>query len=161
MSGKGGKKCPYGECYLPDNNNKYWLQLAYLSISVLILIKDETAFTFFSLLMFTAPILLDLTSTKLNGKVYNVLNKIYILLNSVIAVFCFSGMFGLFVDNGTAFALSEGTILSAEMSMEKRYLLIPLVLDLIIPIIMHNACPSKNSKEIIEIVRQQGKVGNV
>lgn len=154
---KGGRKCPYKECYLPDNNNKYWVQLVYLIISVAILIKNEKEFTFFSLLMFTAPILMDLTSTRFEGKLYNAIGNGYIILNTVIAVFCLLGMFGLFVDNGSTFSVDESAMVFAGAQMEKKTLLWPMVLDLLIPTVMYNACPSKRAKKILE--KQQRKVG--
>ena len=161
MSGKGGRRCPYKECYLPDNNAKYWIQMAYLLVSGLYLVMDEKAFTFFSILMFTAPILLDLASTTLNGRAYNFIYKAYIFMNAAIAVFCLSGMFGFFVDAGGSFSVKEGSMILEGVNIPKKWFLWPLVAELFIPIMMYNACPTKKTREIIEYGREQRKAGSL
>jgi len=47
----------------------------------------------------------------------------------------------------------------AGIQIEKKVLLIPMVLDVLIPAVMYNACPSKRTKKIIEASQQQRKVG--
>ena len=160
MSSKGGRKCPYKECYLPNNNKKYLYQFVYLLVSGLYLLVDENEFTFFAILMFTAPILLDLVSTELDGKLYRFFSGLYITINTALAVFSFAGMFGLFVDVGNAFAITEKAMLLANASCPKKFLLIPLTIDLFIPLMMYHACPSKNNRLIIECAREQRKVGS-
>lgn len=151
------RKCPYEECYLPDNNTKYLIQFAYLFASGLFLIKDSKEFTFFSVLMFVAPILLDLVYTRFKGKLYTIINWIYIALNSCIAVFCFAGMFGFFVDNCDSFAIADSAMVFSGLTFGKKLLLIPMVVDLLIPIMMHRACPSKKTKEMVEFGREHRK----
>lgn len=156
---KGGRKCPYKDCYLPDNNNKYWVQFVYLIISVAVLIKNEKEFTFFSLLMFTVPIVLDLTSTSFNGWVYKVIGLGFIILNTAIAVFCLLGMIGFFVDDGSTFSVGTSVMVFAGKKFDKKLLLWPMVSDLFIPVVMYSACPSKRMKKVFDIQQQQRKVG--
>lgn len=161
MNKKRDRKCPFDECYLPDNNSKYTIQLLYLMVSGLFLIKDSKEFTFFSILMFVAPILLDLVYTTLKGKAYNVISKIYIGFNSLIVVFCVVGMYGVFVDKGSTFAVSDTVMIYPGLSFDKKFLLIPMAVDLFIPIMMHRACPSKKTKQMVEYGRERRKAGNV
>lgn len=159
MSGKRATKCPYEECYLPNNNVKYFVQLAYLIVSFLFLIKDSKEFTFFSLLMFVAPILLDLVYTHFRGKLYRTVSIFYIVINVAIGLFCFAGMFGFFVDMEEAFAVSETSLFLPKACFSKKVLLVPMALDLLIPAMMHKACPTKKSKAIVEFGREQRKAG--
>lgn len=135
--------------------------MAYLLVSGLYLIIDETEFTFFAILMFTAPILLDLTSTTLNGVAYDAIRKVYIVMNAAIVVFCFTGMFGFFIDMGNSFSVKETSMFLSGMSIPKKWFLWPLGAELVIPIIMYNACPTKKTKKIIEYGRERRKAGNV
>lgn len=161
MNKKRDRKCPFEECYLPDNNTKYIIQLAYLFASMLFLIKDSKEFTFFSVLMFVAPILLDLAYTTFKGKIYATLSTVFITVNACIAVFCFTGMFGFFVDSGETFAINANAMVWPGWEFDKKYLLIPMVIDLLIPIVMHKACPSKKSKAMVEFGREHRKAGNL
>ena len=161
MAGKDGRSCPYRECFLPENNNKYWVQLAYLCVSMLFLISNEKEFTFFSLLMFTAPILLDLTSTTIDGILFKWIFWIFSAMNAVIAVFCVSGMFGVFEDAGSAFVVTGTSMLFPEMSIDKRLFLVPLILNVCIPVMMVFACPTKSSKKVVNRVREERKAGSV
>lgn len=161
MSGKKARKCPFEECYLPDNNVKYIIQAVYLLVSCIFLIKDSSEFTFFSVLMFVAPILLDLVYTKFDGKLYAYISRFYITINTAIAVFCFTGMCGFFVDKGTSFAIHSSSMIWPGVSFAKRVLLVPMIIDLLIPVMMHRACPCKKTKEFVEFGREHRKAGSV
>jgi hypothetical protein len=121
---------------------------------------DETEFTFFAILMFTVPVLLDLVSTELDGKLYIGISKIYITINTCLAIFSFAGMFGFFVDMGNVFAVAEKSMIFPGSSFSKKYLLLPLAVDVLIPVMMYHACPSKKTKRIIEHGHDQRKVGS-
>ena len=154
-------RCEYGVCYLPDNNNRYWWQLVYLLISAAYLAADRSQFTFVSLFMFTVPIILDLISADFPIKIYNCIKKVYLVLNVAIGIFCMLGMFGAIIDDGVTFAVSPESMLFSNVGIEKTAFLVPLLIDLFIPIMMRNASPSKNTKWIIEQSREQRKVGSV
>ena len=154
------RKCPYNECYLPNNNIKYIIQLVYLAASALFLIKDCKEFTFFSVLMFIAPIILDLAYTTFKGKLYTTISYFFLFINSCIALFCFAGMFGFFVDNEVAFAINNNSMLWPGTIIDKKLLLIPMFVNLMIPMMMHKACPTKKTKAMVEFGREHRKVGN-
>ena len=161
MSRKKERLCEYDTCYLPDNNNKYWLQFVYLLFSGLYLISDKTAFTFFALLMFTVPIILDLASSNFPVKLFRVINNFYLTVNSVIICFCGLGMVGVFIDTGDCFCFSEKSLLMPGMGFEKTILLVPLTVNMLIPVLMYNASPSKKTRWIIKQSRERRKVGSL
>lgn len=111
--------------------------------------------------MFVAPILLDLAYTTFKGKIYAVISVLFIALNACIAVFCFTGMIGFFVDSGDAFAINVNSMVWPGLVINKKYLLIPMIVDLFIPIMMHKACPSKKTKAMVEFGREHRKAGNL
>lgn len=159
MSGKKGHKCPYAECYLPDNNRKYWVQLVYLLVSILLLVKNPKECTFFSLLMFTAPILIDLASTELRGKLFKAIQIVFLVINVALIAFCAAGLGGLFLDNRKNFYIRSTAMLLPGQIIDKRFFLIPMFLDLLVPAVMFYACPSKKVKEIIMFGQKQRKEG--
>lgn len=160
MCNNSKQNCPYEECYLPDNNVKYIIQFVYLIASGLFLIKKSEEFTFFSVFLFIAPILLDLVYTRFRGKLYTTINWFYIIINASIALFCFAGMFGFFVDGGEFFAVSGEAMVCAGKMFKKKCLLIPMTIDLLVPVMMHRACPSKKTKEMVEFGREHRKAGS-
>lgn len=153
------KICAYEECHLPENNNKYWYQLVYLIVSIFILLRNNSDFTFYSLFMFTSPILLDLIFVHFDGKLYRVIKIVYIIVNTALAVICLVGMFEFLVDNGNTFAVVADAIILQEINIRKSWLAIPMGADLLIPVIMVFACPTKRSKEMSEFLRECGKEG--
>lgn len=157
---KKERKCPYDECYLPDNNAKYIIQLVYLAVSALFLIKDCKEFTFFSVLMFIAPIILDLVYTTFKGKLYTIISYLFLFTNTCIALFCFAGMFGFFVDNESTFAINNNSMLLPGMIIDKKLLLVPMFINLMIPMMMHKACPTKKTKAMVKFGREHRKAGN-
>lgn len=159
MSGKRGPKCPYAECYLPDNNRKYWVQLVYLLVSILLLVKNPKECTFFSLLMFTAPILIDLSSTELRGKLYRVIQIVFLILNILLIVFCVAGLGGVILDNSKNFLVCSTAMFFSGQRIDKRFFLIPMFLDLLVPVVMFYACPSKKARGIIVTGQKQRKDG--
>ena len=152
--------CEYKECYLPENNNKYIVQFGYLLFSGIYLIADKEEFTFFSLLMFTLPIILDLVYNSFPVKLYKKINTLYLFINIVIGIFCFMGMVGIFVDSGDGFYFSDNSLLLPGKGFEKKYLLFPLCANMLIPIMMYYANPSKSTKWLIKRGRERRKVGN-
>lgn len=77
MSKKKERICKYRYCCIPDDNKKYLFQLGYLVISVFYLISDKSQLTFFSLIMFTIPIILDLYSVKIPVKLFSMINNVF------------------------------------------------------------------------------------
>lgn len=152
--------CEYKECYLPENNNKYKVQFGYLLFSGVYLIADKTEFTFFSLLMFTLPIILDLVYNSFPVKLYKKINNFFLIVNIAIGIFCFMGMVGIFVDNGEGFYFSNNSLLLPGKGFTKEYLLFPLAANMTIPIMMYYANPSKSTKWLIKRGREQRKVGS-
>jgi hypothetical protein len=151
--------CPYEECYLPDNNNKYWVQVVFLVISGTVLIAKKSDFTFFSILMFVAPSVMDLIGTKLRSRIYNVIRRIFVTLNVVIIVFCACGLAGFFVDGGETFYISAEAVILGGVGFNKKYILFLMLANLVSPILMITASPCKKSKVMLAAMKNKSEVG--
>ena len=155
----GQKICSYKECQLPDNNKKFIVQLIYLGLSIFVLNKSAHEFTFYSVIMFTAPILLDLWSSQFNGRLYEFIRILFLILNGFVAMLCAAGMFGLLADCGDTFVVVPSAIVGAEYVIYKRHLIYLMLADLLIPIIMAVACPTKAMKEVSDFIAETRKDG--
>lgn len=149
-------RCAYNECMLPDNNSKFLIQLFYLVISICFLFKSSSDFTFFAILMYTAPILLDLIYAGMHGIVFRVIKGVFITFNAVIIAFCFLGLFGVVVDLGDKFQVIETALLLSAYSIEKKKLVYPLLFELLVPISMFIGSPNRNAKKAVEFVLKEG-----
>ena len=148
-------KCTYNECQLPKDNRKYIIQGLFLLISAIFLFKDSYELTFFSMLMSSVPIVLDLVYTGVQGKVANAFRIFYLVLNAILIVCCIVGQFGMLVDNGTSIAINDTAMFFAGLSFNKKHLVVPLLVDLGVPVVMYVGGPTQHAKSIIGIVEQQ------
>lgn len=155
----GGKKikCAYPECMLPESNTKYLIQIFYLSISILFLFKSSSDFTFFAILMYSAPVLLDLAYSGMKGVVWGTIKFIFIVLNGVVVSLCFLGLFGVLIDADNSFEVVETALLFPGVSIEKKELVIPMFFELLVPVSMYIGSPTKNTKKAVEFVLAEGK----
>ncbi len=158
MAGRNSKKCPYVKCYLPDNNNKYLLQLIYLSISFLLLLKDENKFTFFSILMYTAPILIDLITCDIPGTKARWFRIVFIVINSIVCFISVLGLAEVLEDNGAQFCICQTYMVLPGLSFPKKCILFPMASSLGIPLMMFVSNPTQRSKQTI-VVCQSRKGG--
>lgn len=149
--------CQFDQCYLPDNNKRFCFQLAYLFIGLGVLVKNPSEFTFFSLLLYTAPILLDLISTDLKGKLFKGLRIGYIVFNGIIVTFCLLGVFGFLTDENTVFKVVATSLVFPGLSIEKTKLAYPMMIDILIPVVLYVACPNKSMKKVIDFSIFSGK----
>ena len=104
-------KCPYQECNLPENNNKYLIQFVYQCVSIFVLWKNYSEFAFFPIFMFTAPIATDLMTTKLQGKLFKAVRIGFLVFNAAFVVFSLAGLSGFFVNAGTNFSISNTSLI--------------------------------------------------
>lgn len=150
----GGKKnkCAYPECMLPESNTKYLIQIFYLSISILFLFKSSSDFTFFAILMYSAPILLDLAYSEMKGGVWDKIKFTFIVLNGVVVSLCFLGLFGVLIDANNSFEVVETALLFPGFSIEKEKLAIPMLFELLVPVSMYIGSPTKNTKKALDFV---------
>lgn len=155
----GGKKikCAYPECMLPESNTKYLIQIFYLSVSILFLYKNSSDFTFFAILMYSAPILLDLAYSGMKGWVWGTVKFVFIVLNGVVVSLCFLGLFGVLIDANNSFKVVETALLFSGVSIEKEDLAIPMLFELLVPVSMYIGSPTKNAKKAVKFVLGEGK----
>ena len=144
------KLCPYDQCYLPNNNSKYFAQGIYLIISTMYLFKSQEEFTFFAILLYTVPIFLDILTVEFRARFYKVIARIYVVLNVALVIFCVLGMSGLFVDGGESFLVVDTAMFLSEAAISKRMLIWPMAANIFIPFLMYNGCPCKQTKWILE-----------
>lgn len=151
-------KCYFEECILPSNNNRYFLQLFFLILGLVYLLKDSREFTFVTIFMYTTPILIDLISVKLNSRFFNHIKAIFVIFNSIIILFCISGLFGVIEDKENYFSIVSTAVAFAEIKIEKKILLISMVVELSIPIILYFGSPTRRTNEILEIAKKRKAV---
>ena len=148
-------KCAYNECMLPNDNSKYAIQFFYLFVSIFFLFKSASSFTFFAILMYSAPILLDLAYSGMNNVFFKVVKCIFLI------VFCFLGLFGFAIDNGDSFQIASSSLILPNYYIKKVKLAKPLLAELIVPISMFFGSPNKKSnkrtREAIEFVVKEAK----
>ena len=103
---RNGHKCYYGECQLPENNQRYVWQFVYIVFGAICLATNEKEFSFFSLFTFVAPVLIDLLGCVITQKWIKHIRQLFIFLNAFVVLVCLSGWFGFFEDTGSAFVVT-------------------------------------------------------
>lgn len=154
VSNQKGRRCPFKSCILPDNNARYWIQFIYLIISTTFLALDIKKFTFFTILMYTAPIVMDLTSTYSESKGYVFGKTVFLTLNALYVVFCIVGAGGFFVDMGESVKVVETSMVFAGRVISKYPLFYGLIPDIIIPVMMYFACPTKKTMKVQKVATE-------
>ncbi len=137
--------CPYEECVLPASNWKYNAQAVYLLACFCVLIKNSIEFSFVSMGLFTAPIILDLCSTELVGKWFNGLKQFFVSYNIGIICFCIFGIIGILQDQNDIFIVPSNALILANYWISKTVFVFLLLPDLIVPLVLRKACPTKKT----------------
>lgn len=150
MHGKNMRACVYDECKLPENNNRYWLQLICLVLSLFCMLINIKSFSFLSIFIYTVPITIDIFYADYQIKWLNVLRTLFLVLNITIVIFCAIGLFGFFVDDGSSISIVETSVVYAGWGFNKNKLVAPLVLDLLVPVSMIFGCPNKKTAHAIQ-----------
>lgn len=150
-------KCAYNECMLPNDNSKFAIQFFYLLVSILFLFKSASSFTFFAILMYTAPILLDLVYTGMSNIIFRIVKTVFLVFNAFLIVFCFLGLFGFIVDRGSSFQVASTSLIIPNFYVDKVELAKPLLAELIVPVSMFFGSPNKRAKAAIEYVVKEVK----
>ena len=145
-------KCAYSECMLPLNNARYGVQFCYLLLSILFLFKSSNEFTFFSIFMYSVPILIDLLFSTMQGKIFTTIKFCFIVFNAAIIVFCLLGLIGVFIDTGAEFQVVETSLILASSTIRKTTFIIPMLLELIVPFSLLLGSPNQKSMHIVESI---------
>ena len=146
--------CPYNECYLPENNNKYLWQIGFLLVSLGVMIISPEQFNFFSIALYIAPVLLDLIDTSVDNKLLKGLRTLFTMLNSILLVFALLGMIHLIEDNGVSFSVIKSALLFSNFTIEKRWLAVALLCNLAVPGIFWIGAPSKKKMQRMQEMKE-------
>lgn len=149
MASKNARKCAYNKCMLPKDNNKYWIQLLCLGVSICFMAIDVSAFTFLSVFMYVVPITLDLVYSEFENRLLTVVRVAFLAANAIVVVFCIVGQFGFLVDGGDVISVIDTSMIFAQKTINKTSLLYFLIADLMVPVIMVFGTPNQRSAEAI------------
>lgn len=148
-------KCEYNECKLPKTNRRFLIQTIYLIISALIFLKNAEDFTFFPILMYTAPIIIDLCYNDVEIKFIEIIKWFFIALNLILGIFCILGWNGIIIDNGDSFSLVETALIDVDFVINKHWLFWPLCSNILVPIIFFFGCPTQKVNKVIKFFRKE------
>lgn len=143
-------ECYYGRCWLPKDNKKYFWQMLIIGFSAIVLFIAEESFTFFPLLLFASPVMLDLVNTELKSKTYNVVRVLFEILNGVLLLCSFLGFAGVLVDTGSCFAFPSTFMFWPGLAIEKRCIGIISILDIAVPLIFWISAPCQKALRTLE-----------
>lgn len=151
--------CPYEVCKLPQNNRHYLWQIGYMLIGLGVLFFKAEDFTFFQTFLFLAPVVLDLLNTSLKIKVLNGVRIVFGILDAALLLSCLLGMFGVFEDTGTGFAVSESFLYFSGVEIKKTIVGIVIALNLAVPILFYIGSPCQQTMKMssaVKSVRREG-----
>lgn len=148
-------KCAYDKCQLPDNNKRFILQGIYVIIGTLILFGKSENFTFFQIILFIAPILIDILSSGSDSLPVRGARIIIGGLDVLVIIFCLVGLGGYVTDNGNSFSLVNTMLLFGGFELRKDTIGIILMANIAIPFIYYNTSPCKNVKAINMVFKRK------
>lgn len=153
-----GFDCPYIKCQLPESNRKYFYQAVYLVISFFLLFEKDQ-FSAITLLMYVAPVMLDIVyfdsnanmSPKINRKVkinaFKIIKGIYALINTYVLILSFLGICEVFIfeSDGTILVSKSSLIFKAETDISFLFnpIVFILIADILFSFIMYFGSPCK------------------
>ena len=135
---------------LPETNTRFILQAVFLAFSLIFLLRDAKSFTFFAVLMFAAPILIDLCCFHTSSKLGRALRALYIVLNAAIVFMCALGLCGALIDSGDEFSTLATSMILPGLSFSKKHLVLPLLFEVGVPVTLHICSPSIAQNELID-----------
>ncbi len=144
------KKCIYDNCVIPDNNNVYLLQLAFLVFGILGFVLLQNEFSFFNIFLFITPIALDLAYNDVKGKLLKTIKGIYFCVDMICSVLCFVGITMLKEDG---LNVSSNIIYIAErvdLSAIKKFMLWVVIANMFIPIMFYFGRPCKKTQKTFD-----------
>lgn len=146
--------CQYGRCWLPEKNTKYLIQAAYMFISAAMLFKEKPAFTFYATLLLIAPALLDVVTTELKSPFLNSIRRAFIVLDSLLVIFCILGIGGILQDNGDYFLISEKFLYFPGAAVRKEHAGLFILINILVPIGFWIGSPCQDTLHTLEQLRK-------
>lgn len=137
------KKCQFNECQLPENNNRYYWQIAYVVIGFFVLFRSEKDFNFFQTFLFISPIFFDILYSGANTRLLRILRLTFGILNALVLIGCILGFAGIVEDTGESFVFVQESISLGGMYIKKKMLANLLWVNIFIPVIYLISSPCK------------------
>lgn len=141
-------KCPYAVCQLPDNNKRYIFQFIYILVGILVLLSEPENFTYFQMLLFISPILMDVVCSGPKNPLAYFIRWAVGIVDAIIILICFLGLGGVIVQDTTSYSLIETMLLFGGIKFKKSVIATLLIVNLIIPVIYYTYSPCKAAIEI-------------
>lgn len=151
-------KCVYEECKLPKNNNHYLWQIGYMMIGLGVLFFRAQDFTFFQTFLFLAPVALDILTADFTTKGLNWVRLGFGILDAALLISCFLGMFGVLLDTGESFAVSQEFLYFSGVEIKKTCVGIIIALNLAVPLVFYIGSPCQETVKIfnkVKAIRQE------
>lgn len=149
--GNYNASCHYGQCQLSKDNRKYVCQVIFFIISIGILLKNRNDFSFLSIFLFVAPIMVDILTTDLKkSKTCTAIRWIFGFLNAVLLIGCFFGFANVIIDSGDYFTLLSTFMFFGGISIKKEGVALALAIDILVPVVFFFGVPSQATLRMLE-----------
>ena len=151
-------KCNPKICsFLPDNNNRFICQFVYLTAGILVLFAAPENFTFFQVLLFIVPILIDIICSGPNSKLVKVIRWIIGIIYVLLVINCAIGLGGYIVDFENRFEVVKSMLIFGGLSARKEVIGIFLMINILIPISYFVSSPCKKTANINQQFQRKGE----
>lgn len=151
--------CPYTDCVLPASNWKFYIQGMVVWGCFWGLLKNQDEFTFFPIILFVLPELLDISGSKLKGRLFKIVKIAIYGTDFIILSFCICGLAGFLANEPDKFVVLETAIILPNYWISK-YIIIPfLIPSLLAPWVLGKASPTKQTAQIEASLSGQSKTG--
>lgn len=144
--------CLYGKCYLPENNNKFLLQVVYVIIGIFVLLSKPENFTYFQTLLFVSSILIDIISFGPVNKVAHFIRWVIGVFDTLIVIVCFLGLGGIIGQTPNTYFFVDTMRLLGGFCINKDFIALILIANLAIPFAYYNYSPCKKNLKIKEAI---------
>lgn len=141
-------KCSYEACQLPDNNNRFIFQAIYICVGIFVLISNPENFTYFQIMLFIAPVLIDIACSGPANNLARVVRWAIGFLDVIILIICFLGLGGIVVQDLDSYLVVESMIFFGGFQIPKELIAVFLIVNLSIPIAYYICSPCKQSAKI-------------
>lgn len=149
-------KCKYDQCQLPDNNRRYILQAVYIVIGILVLCSSEETFTFFQMMLFTAPILIDIACANPGGLPLEIVRWFVGIIDAAIVILSVLGLGGVVTIDAEKVSFISTMVLLGGVSISKRLVSILLFTNLIVPIAYYVGSPCRSVGAMVASANKKG-----
>lgn len=141
-------KCPYADCPVPENNNRFLLQIVYILIGIFVLLSKPENFTYFQTILFLAPILIDIVCSGPDNFIAYCVRWIIGVADVFIIFICILGLGGIVEETDSAYYLVHSMLLLGGISITKNFIGVLLIANLAIPVAYYFYTPCKATMKV-------------